>query len=87
MTGKRVTPRRCLALQKEHAPLADSEFQMRKAAQRQGCEELSAAIEDLIARTAARIDVPAQWQHRRLAFARAYLGMEVDMPPSQSRSA
>jgi hypothetical protein len=64
-------------MKKSSVPLADSEFQLRKAAHTQGSEALCDAIEDLIARTAARIDVPPQWQHRRLAFARAYLGMEV----------
>ncbi|GEM_PF-2802722 len=87
MTGRRSIPRHCGSMQKDIVPLADTEFQMRKAANRIGSEALCDAIEDLIARTAARIDVPPQWQDRRLAFARAYLGMEVDMPPSQSRSA
>ncbi|EQB13255.1 hypothetical protein RLDS_16080 [Sphingobium lactosutens DS20] len=73
-------------MRKDVAPLGDAELKMRRTAHTLGSEALCDAIEDLIARTAARIDVPPQWQHRRLAFARAYLGMEVDMPPSQSRS-
>ncbi|QUT04031.1 hypothetical protein KFK14_12830 [Sphingobium phenoxybenzoativorans] len=54
-----------------------AEFLARKRASALGSEGLVDAIEDLVTRTAARLAIPPEWQHRPLAFARAYLGMEA----------
>lgn len=50
---------------------------MRSAGARDGSERLCAAIERLVAKTADSLNIPDEWSHRPLAFARAYLGMEV----------
>ncbi len=71
------TPRHYPTLQKARIPVVDGEMRQRSASARAGSEQLLAAIEALVARTAKRIDVPAQWQQQPIAFARAYLGMEI----------
>ncbi len=54
-----------------------AEYLTRKQAAALGSQGLVDAIETLVERTAARLAIPPEWQHRPLAFARAYLGMEV----------
>ncbi|WP_311267474.1 hypothetical protein [Sphingobium sp. WCS2017Hpa-17] len=66
-----------ITAQKPREAIGDAEFQMRKAAHRDGSAALCERIEALIVRTADRIDVPASFAVRRLDFARAYLGFEV----------
>lgn len=57
--------------------IGDGDLVLRNKACRDGSERLHHAIEDLVKRTAAGLDIPAAHRARPLDFARAYLGMEV----------
>lgn len=74
-----------ITVQKPREAIGDSEFQMRKAAHRDGSARLCDRIEALIARTAETIVVPAQFAAHRLDYARAYLGFEVADPAEVAR--
>lgn len=50
---------------------------MRISAYRDGCNRLRDAVNRLVQHTAERLEIPAQHADQPVAFARAYLGMEV----------
>lgn len=75
--NERPPVRRVSPVHDSKPPIGDGHRLAQEALARQGSELLCDAIEDLVARTSKRIPIPAEWQHRKLAFTRAYLGMEV----------
>ena len=58
-------------------PIGDSDRVQREVMMRDGSARLLGRIEVLVGRTAERLAIPMEWQHRKIDFARAYLGMEV----------
>jgi len=75
----RGTQRATLATRTLSLPAAESsgldEMSQRERTNRQGCEALCDAIEDLIVRTSKTLAIPAEFKARPLAFTRAYLGI------------
>lgn len=69
--------RRYAPTQEKLPPIGDAELTLRICAYRDGCGRLRDAIRGLVERTAERLDIPADHADRPIAFARAYLGMEI----------
>lgn len=77
MTGKNIVRNVAPRVPIVRPPLRDYDERVRAEAATEGSRKLALAVVALVERTASRIAVPAEWQHRPIDFAASYLGIEV----------